>query len=509
MRAVRVVSCCVLLLLSGGYWLAFGAQEAQAPTSQSDGPTGTWRVEDVAYAPWTLVLHADGTTLTGTVIQAQTNRAGGQIGITTLTAPVAIYDGTIDGNTISFKCKSPDGNRTITFAGQMSGDEITFSRDVQVRPGGDPGEDGIYGAAGASHFTAKRISIGTLVPAIGLAGPPTGMAHFPNNTSHPNFPLHPNFALQPPPEQIELPDNDMMRHLARTTVMPIYPEEDQKRGISGPAVIEFVVGLDGRVTQPQIVVAPDQAIGQAALDAASQWTFQHPPGVQIRGDLTFYFVLDNGAARVLNPVELPSGTTFSSFPHSLRMKQILEIQQQRQEEALRLERRDTRLLPPSSFPELPAAFRADLERRGCMIPQRPEVREPNNVVRGEFARKHQIDWAALCAKGDETAIIVYWGKPTACSAEVGSSSAAEGEYFSGDGQGNAAFLRSIGQVGRRQIVESLRPTEAGGSKWVTKPPEYPALDHLGIVDDGFLRGYVSYVHYCSHGHWFKLESDAE
>jgi TonB family protein len=460
----------------------------------------------VAYAPWTLVLHADGTKLTGTVTQAPTNRSGGRI--TTLTAPVAIYDGTIDGNAISFKCKSPDGNRIITFAGQMNRDEITFSRDAQVRPGGDPGEDGIYGAAGASHFTAKRISIGTFVPAIGLAGPPTEMSGVANNTSHPNFPLHPNFRLEPPPEQIELPD-DMVRHLARTTVMPIYPEEDQRRGISGPAVIEFVVGLDGRVTQAQIVVAPDQAIGQAAVDAVSQWTFQHPPRVQIRGDLTFYFVLDSGAARVLNPMELPSGTTFPSFPHSLRMKQILETQQKRQEEALRAERRDTRLLPPSSFPELPTAFRAELERRGCMIPQSPEVREPNNVIRGEFARKHQIDWAALCAKGDEIAIVVFGGKPTACSAEVGSSSAADGDYFRGDEEGNVTFLRSINRVGRQQIVESLRPTEAGGSKWVTKPPEYPALDHLGIVDGGFLGGYVSYVHYCSHGEWFKLESYAE
>ena len=504
MRAVRVMSCCVLLLLSGRYGLAFGAQQGVAPTGQTDGPTGTWRVGDVAYAPWTLVLHAAGNKLTGTVTQAPTNRAGGQIGITTLTAPAAIYDGTIDGNAISFKCQSPDGDRTITFAGQMSGDEITFSRDVQVRPGGDPGEDGIYGSAGASHFTAKRISIGTLVPAIGLASPPTEMSGFANNTSHPNFPLHPNFQLEPPPEQIELPD-DMVRHLARTTVRPIYPEEDQRQGISGPTVIEFVIGLDDRVTQTQIVVAPDQAIGQAAVDAVSQWTFQHPPRVEIRGDLTFYFVLDSGTARVLNPVELPSGTTLPSFPHSLRMKQILETQQKRQEEALRVERRDTRLLPPSSFPELPTAFRAELERRECMIPQRPEV----NVIRGEFARKHQMDWAALCARGDETAIVVFWGKPTACSAEVGSSSAAEGEYFSGDEEGNATFLRSINRVARREIVESLRPTEGGGSTWLTKPPEYPALDHLGLEDAGFRRGYVSYVHYCSHGQWFKLESDAE
>ena len=59
--------------------------------------------------------------------------------MTSLTEPVEIYDGTIHGNTISFKCSSPrGGDRTIRFIGEIQDDEITFTRDVQVRPGGDP-----------------------------------------------------------------------------------------------------------------------------------------------------------------------------------------------------------------------------------------------------------------------------------------------------------------------------------------------------------------------------------
>jgi len=128
-----------------------------APTGQATTPTGTWKAQDVAYAPWTLNLRVEGNTLKGTVSQGRYNPARGRM--TSFTEPVEIYDGTIHGNTISFKCNSPrGGDRTITFIGEIHGDEITFTRDVQVRPGGDPGEDGIYGASGASHFTARRDS---------------------------------------------------------------------------------------------------------------------------------------------------------------------------------------------------------------------------------------------------------------------------------------------------------------------------------------------------------------
>ena len=126
------------------------------PTQQTSvTPTETWKALDVAYAPWTFTLRVEGNTVKGTVSQGRVNPANGHT--TTATNPVEIYDGTIQGNTISFKCNSPgSGDRVITFNGEINRDEITFTRNVQVRPGGHPGEDGIYGASGASHFTAKR-----------------------------------------------------------------------------------------------------------------------------------------------------------------------------------------------------------------------------------------------------------------------------------------------------------------------------------------------------------------
>ena len=69
---------------------------------------------------------------------------------------VAIFDGRIDGDAIAFKLKSPDGDRTISFAGKLSGNAIRFTRSVEVRPAGNPGGAALYGATGARTFVVKR-----------------------------------------------------------------------------------------------------------------------------------------------------------------------------------------------------------------------------------------------------------------------------------------------------------------------------------------------------------------
>ena len=122
--------------------------------AQAGGPSGVWIATDVGFAPWTLTLVANGTALTGTVSQGAADPASGYM--TSLTAPVEISDGTINGDTISFKVVAPGGSRTITFTGTIDGGEIAFTRSVQVQPGGDPGRNGIYGASGAAQFTARR-----------------------------------------------------------------------------------------------------------------------------------------------------------------------------------------------------------------------------------------------------------------------------------------------------------------------------------------------------------------
>lgn len=123
--------------------------------------TGTWEAREVAFAPWTFRLHADGASLTGTVSQGGANAAG----ITTgLTGETEIRGGKVDGNRISFQCTAPGGGRIITFAGVVDGETIAFDRSVEVQPGGDRGMNGIYGADGAAHFIAKRIAAPAAAP---------------------------------------------------------------------------------------------------------------------------------------------------------------------------------------------------------------------------------------------------------------------------------------------------------------------------------------------------------
>jgi ribonuclease BN (tRNA processing enzyme) len=126
--------------------------------------SGTWQAKDVAFAPWTFTLRAEGAKLTGTVSQGGSSTET----TTTLTGATPIYDGALSGNKLTFKVDSPEGGRTITFSGVIAGDTIAFTREVKVQPGASPGMNGIYGASGATHFTATRASVSAAA-----APPPT------------------------------------------------------------------------------------------------------------------------------------------------------------------------------------------------------------------------------------------------------------------------------------------------------------------------------------------------
>jgi Amidohydrolase family len=102
---------------------------------------GTWATDFQGQA--SVDLTADGTKLTGTIKGSA--------------ATAQIFDGRIDGNTMTFKVKSPDGDRTVTFTGTVSGNEIDFTRDVEVVAGGGPGGLGLFGALGPRRFSASRL----------------------------------------------------------------------------------------------------------------------------------------------------------------------------------------------------------------------------------------------------------------------------------------------------------------------------------------------------------------
>ena len=113
--------------------------------------TGTWSSRPPVFL--TLTLKADGATLSGAVSTCSTVPF----------VPSEIFDGRVDGNIITFKCRSVDGDRTVAFRGRIDRDEIAFTWELSVRDGGSPPE--LYDPfaplpgrriQGPPRFTAKK-----------------------------------------------------------------------------------------------------------------------------------------------------------------------------------------------------------------------------------------------------------------------------------------------------------------------------------------------------------------
>ena len=104
---------------------------------------------------WTLVLNADGSRLTGAVSNCASS------------GNIEIFDGRIDGDAITFRCRSLDGDRTLSFVGRVGSGEITFTWNLQVREGGipinpsdtfAPPTAGFERYAAPPQFTVKRVA---------------------------------------------------------------------------------------------------------------------------------------------------------------------------------------------------------------------------------------------------------------------------------------------------------------------------------------------------------------
>lgn len=78
---------------------------------------------------------------------------------------------------------------------------------------------------------------------------------------------------------------------------PQYPFELRRQGITGAAVVEFVVDSHGNVQQVKVVKATQPEFGYAAAASIKNWKFK--PGlvdgvpVNTRMQMPFVFALDN------------------------------------------------------------------------------------------------------------------------------------------------------------------------------------------------------------------------
>lgn len=66
---------------------------------------------------------------------------------------------------------------------------------------------------------------------------------------------------------------DVGEAILRDWVQPAYPDEARKTKIEGDVQVEFVVGLDGRVSQAQVVESTNPIFDASALAAVQRWTF--------------------------------------------------------------------------------------------------------------------------------------------------------------------------------------------------------------------------------------------
>jgi len=149
-------------------------------------------------------------------------------------------------------------------------------------------------------------------------------------------------------------------------------------------------------------------------------------------------------------------------------------------------------LAPSNFKQLPKELIQELERRRCTVPQVSGSRQPSNVIRGEFLKKGQSDWAVLCSVNMKSSILVFPDGSPGNPMNI-----AEGKdlnMLQGIGEGQIGYSRQIMPVGEKYILDHYHAY--GGS------PEPPPIDHLGI-NDAFV-GKASVVLYFYQGKWLQL-----
>jgi hypothetical protein len=141
-------------------------------------------------------------------------------------------------------------------------------------------------------------------------------------------------------------------------------------------------------------------------------------------------------------------------------------------------------LAPSSFTQLPKNVLQELQRRNCTIPQVWNARQPGNVINGEFLKKGQKDWAALCSVRLKSSILILpAGSPqTAFKLEEEEDL----NMLQGVGDGKIGYSREISPVDEAFIREHYQAS--GG-------PKPPPIDHLGVNDAFAEKGSVVLYYY--------------
>lgn len=98
---------------------------------------------------------------------------------------------------------------------------------------------------------------------------------------------------------------DGMRRAAIKVVMPVYPKVSIKNRKSGVGVAEVLHDGEGNVVKVTVLESPDAECSKSITSALKQWKFApskvEGAPVNVRGKLTFYFVIDNNGRGEVRP----------------------------------------------------------------------------------------------------------------------------------------------------------------------------------------------------------------
>lgn len=147
-------------------------------------------------------------------------------------------------------------------------------------------------------------------------------------------------------------------------------------------------------------------------------------------------------------------------------------------------------LAPNEFHTLPSHIRKQLTTKGCTIPQYLGNTAPHNVIKGEFEKPGQKDWAVLCSRNYSSSILIFWGGQVSCPSEILSSPDRSWLQNTGEGIG---YSRVIATVDLKFIFKHIVPNEESSPAPIT---------HQGINQSFVGKG--STVQYCVQGKWIEL-----
>jgi hypothetical protein len=151
-------------------------------------------------------------------------------------------------------------------------------------------------------------------------------------------------------------------------------------------------------------------------------------------------------------------------------------------------------LPVSSFPDLPESIAAQLDHRGCMIPQTYEAHRPENVVHASLEHAGSSDWAVLCSSQGTVSLLVFFGSAPGSAVEL--ARAPERKRLQRfDSTGVYGFNWGIDPA----TAESVREAQSG-------PGRQSLIDHDGLADSVVDRG-TRYHVYLRH-EWIVVSPDS-